>query len=108
MEKIIFKKEVLEYFDELFFILFEQQYFSFEDNAQNYIDKIVEFICENIETFPHQPAPKQLKHLGSKYIFYKANSRTVWYVFFENKENKYLITGITNSHSENIKHIKKT
>jgi len=105
LEKIIFKKEVLEYFDELFFILFEQEYFSFEDNAHKYIDKIIQFIYEDIATFPHQSSPKKLKHLGSKYIFYKANSRTVWYIFFVNKENKYLITGITNSHSEEAKYL---
>lgn len=105
MEKIIFKKEVLEYFDELFFILFEQQYFNFEENAHKYIDKIVQFIHKDIAAFPHQSAPKQLKHLGSKYIFYKANSRTVWYIFFESKDEKYLITGIINSYCEEVKYL---
>ena len=105
MEKIVFRKEVLEYFDELFFILFEQEYFSFEDNAHKYIDKIVQFIYDDIVTFPHKYSPKELKHLGSKYIFYKANSRTLWYIFFENKDEKYIITGILNSHSEDAKYL---
>lgn len=105
MEKIIFKKEVLEYFDELFITLLNQEYFSFENSAHNYIDKIVKFIYEDIESFPHKISPKKIKHLGSKYIFYKANTRTVWYVFFETKNNKYLITGITNSHCEEAKYL---
>jgi len=105
LEKIIFRKEVLEYFDELFFVLFEREYFSFEGNAHKYIDKIVQFIYEDIATFPHKSSPKELKNLGSKYIFYKANSRTIWYIFFENKGEKYIITGIINSHSEEVKYL---
>ena len=45
-------------------------------------------------------------HLGKKYIFYKANSRTTWYVFFESNENKILITGILNNHCEEAKWLK--
>lgn len=105
MEKIIFSQKVLEYFDDLFLILFHQDYFSYEENAQLYIDNIVAFVHGSIGRFPHKLSPKELKIFGSNYIFYKANSRTVWYLFFESKEEKHLITGIINSHSEEAKYL---
>ena len=105
MEKIIFSQKVLEYFDDLFLILFHQDYFSYEEIAQLYINNIVAFVYEYMVGFLHKSSPKELKHLGSNYIFYKANSRTVWYLFFESKDEKYLITGIINSHSEEAKHL---
>lgn len=103
MEKVVFSQNVLNYFDDLFLSLFRRDYFSYEENAQLYIDNIVAFVNGSIEKFPWKSSPKELKHLGSKYIFYKANSRTVWYIFFETKNDKYLITGILNSHSEEMK-----
>jgi hypothetical protein len=85
-----FKDELLFYFDE-FFILFGQEYFSNEENATRYVDKIVDFIILEINSFPHKLTPQKLQYLGSHYIFYQANNRTTWYVFFEKKSN-YLIT----------------
>lgn len=105
MEKIVFSQNVLNYFDDLISILFYEDYFSFEENAQLYVDNIVEFIYDSIENFPCKISPKKLKYLGSKYIFFKANSRTLWYIFFENKDEKYIITGILNSHSEEVKYL---
>jgi len=46
LEKIIFKREVSEYLDTLFEILFYQEYFGFEDSAIVYVDKIVAFVYE--------------------------------------------------------------
>jgi len=105
LEKIVFSQNVLNYFDDLILVLFYQDYFIYEENAQFYVDKIVEFVYDSIENFPCKISPKKLKHLGSKYIFYKANSRTLWYIFFENKNEKYIITGILNSHSEDAKYL---
>ena len=100
-----FSNQVVNYFDDLILILFHKDYFSYSENAKLYIDKIVAFIYDSVGKFPHKTTPKELKYLGSNYIFYKANSRTVWYVFFENKDKKYLITGILNSHSEEAKYL---
>ena len=105
MEKVIFKDELLFYFDELIFILFGQEYFSYEENATRYVDKIVDFIILEINSFPHKPTPQKLQYLGSYYIFYKANNRTTWYVFFEKKNQNYLITGIINNHCEEAKNL---
>jgi hypothetical protein len=100
LEKVIFKDELLLYFDELIFTLFVQEYFSYEENAKRYVDKIVDFIILEINSFPHKPTPKKLRYLGSYYIFYKANNRTTWYIFFERQDFEILITGIINNHCE--------
>jgi len=103
LERIIFKDKVLDYLDELVFILFKEEYFSYSENAQLYVDKIVDSIIVEINSFPHKNTPKKLQYLGSKYIFYKSNNRTTWYIFFEKRNHNYLITGIINNHCEEAK-----
>jgi hypothetical protein len=105
LEKIIFKKKVLDYFDELVYTLFEDEYFSYSENAQLYVDKIVDFIILKTNNFPHKSTPQKLQYLGSNYIFYKANARTTWFIFFENQDTTFLITGIINNHCEEAKEL---
>jgi hypothetical protein len=105
LEKVIFKKEVLDYFDELVYSLFVEEYFSYAENAQHYVDKIVDFITLEIANFPNKPTSKGLRHLGPNYIFYKANNRTTWYIFFEKQNKGFLITGILNNHCEEINYL---
>jgi len=93
---------VVEYLDELITVLFYDEYFSFEQNAQLYVEKIYDFMEYSLPSLPHKIVPKSLKKLGSFYIFYKANNRTTWYIFFEKHENRYLITHITNNHIGDI------
>ena len=106
MEKIIFKEEILIYFDELIYILFLEEYFGYVKNAQQYVDKIVNFIINDISSFPSKKAPSKLQYLGSNYIFYKSNTRTTWYIFFEKRATNFLITGIINNHCEEAKEFK--
>ncbi len=98
-----YQNNVLDYFDDLIFVLFENEYFGFVESAEEYVIKISNFINANIETFPSKIAPNRLKRFGSNYIFFKINSRTTWYIFFENQDNKYLITNIINNHCEEAK-----
>lgn len=105
MEKIIYRDDVLDYFDDLVYLLFKEEYFSYLENAENYLEKLVEFVSHNIKDFPTKKAPKELKQLGSNYIFYNSSKRTTWYVFFEKFENRYLITAILNNHCEEAKFI---
>ena len=105
MEKVIFKDAVLEYFDDLVFALFEEEYFGFVESAEIYKDKIVEYVVSSISTFPYKKTPKSVEYLGLSYIFYKTNSRTTWYVFFEKKDQNYLVTGILNNYNEVVKEL---
>ncbi len=105
MEKIniLYRPEVETYLNDLIFVLFKKKYFSYLENSILYKDKIIDFIENDIHSFPSKKTPAALKNFGSKYIFYKSNQRTTWYVFFENKSNNYLITNIINSHCEETK-----
>jgi hypothetical protein len=100
---ILYRPEVEMYLNELIFVLFKEKYFSYLENSILYKDKIIDFIENDIATFPSKKTPESLKNFGSKYIFYKSNQRTTWYVFFENKNNNFLITNIINSHCEETK-----
>lgn len=102
MEKaiIVYQPEVEQYINDLVYILFYEDYFTYIENAIDYKDKIINFVEQNILLFPFKKTPKQLAHLGSKYIFYTSNQRTTWYIFFESKDNNYLITYVTNNHVE--------
>jgi hypothetical protein len=105
LEKIVFEDKLLDYLDDLVYKLFKEEYFSYSENAQLYVDKIVDFIVLEINSFPYKNTPQKLRHLGSNYIFYKSNNRTTWYVFFEKKNQNYLITGIINNHGEEAKEL---
>jgi len=105
LEKIIFENDVLEYFDDLVFALFREEYFGFPESAQIYVDKIIAFIIASIVSFPYKKTPPRLHYLGSNYIFYKANARTTWYIFFEKSNQNYLITTIINNNSSEIREL---
>jgi hypothetical protein len=76
LEKVIYDHGVLDYFDDLIYNLFKDDYFSYYENAENYVAKLVSFVSLNIKSVPHKVTPKKLIHLGSHYIFYKSNART--------------------------------
>ncbi len=80
--------------------MYIKEYFGFLEDAIKYKDSLIDFIEKHISNFPHRFTPFALRNLGSKYIFYKANHNTTWYVFFENQNNEFLITHITNNHNE--------
>ncbi len=101
--EIIITPQVIVFLDDLVRILYKKEYFGFIESAEEYVSKIYDSINENIRLSPYKTTPHKLKYLGSKYIFYKANSRTTWFFFFENSNNNYLITGILNNHCEEVK-----
>jgi len=100
--KIEISIEVIGYLNELIKILFEKEYFSFEESAQLYVKDIYDFIEFELYNLPHKTTPHIIKNFGSKYVCYKANKRTTWYIFFTTQENLILITHITNNHMQDI------
>lgn len=100
---VIFTPHVIHFLDDLVRILYKKECFGFMDSVEEYVSKIYDAVPENIKSSTHKLTPKNLKHLGSNYIFYKSNKRTTWYIFFERKNQNYLITGINNSHNEEAK-----
>jgi len=98
-----FQNNVLNYFDKLIFVLFEDEYFGFVESSEEYINRIIDFTYSNIDTFPSRKTPIQLQKFGRNYIFYKINSRTTWYIFFEKKDSDYFVTHLMNNHCEDAK-----
>lgn len=102
--KIIFLPEVLEYFNELSTILYEKDYFGFEEDALNYVDELLHDIEENLNTSVQRPAPSYFDKHGARmsYATFRRNKSTQWYVFFskyrKEKEIIYLIRHISNNH----------
>ena len=103
--KIEIRPEVIDFLNELVGILFFKEYFGFEESAQFYVQKIYDFIETELVNFPQKTTPKALKKFGSNYVFYNANNRTTWYVFFEKNNNRYLISHITNNHIKELNNL---
>ena len=100
---ILFEIAVIDYLDDLVFELYDNEYVGFIESSEKFADKIIDFIYESIENFPARKTPKNLIFYGTNYMFYKSNSRTTWYIFFDKKDDNYLITNIINNNFEQVK-----
>ena len=98
--KIVYAKEVEQFLDELLIILFEKGYFGFPDSAKSYVDKLLDYVKQNIGIFPERDAPQYFSRYAKnmKYIIYCANKSTQWYVFYQQYDDVFLIRHITNNH----------
>lgn len=103
LEKVIIEKSVMDYFDDLIFKLFEEEYFGFLDASLNYVDKILDFLLKNLPDTPYKISPSKLVSYGRHYNFYKANDTTTWYIFFEIKDEKFVVRKILNNHQAEIR-----
>jgi len=92
--------EVEIYLFELIELLYSNGYFSFPDQAMNYVFKIRQYIESSIATVHKRKAPDHFIKYGKNmfYFIYKANANTSWYIFFQQKADIYLIRYITNNH----------
>ena len=98
--EIVYAKEVEQFLDELLIILFEKGYFGFPDSAKSYVDKLLDYVKRNIGILPGRDAPKYFSRYAKnmKYIIYRANQSTEWYVFYQQYGTIFLIRHITNNH----------
>ena len=98
--EIVYAKEVELFLDELLIVLFEKGYFSFPDSAKSYVDRIIDYIEQNIGILPGRDAPLYFTRYAKnlKYITYRANKSTSWYVFYQQRAHIFLIRHITNNH----------
>jgi hypothetical protein len=105
VEKITFSTKVISYLDDLIFILYKKDYFSYLENAEQYVSNIYDFIETEIPLNNYKITPESLSKYGDFYILYQSNARTTWYIFFSKKESVYLIKHIANNHSLDAKYI---
>ena len=98
--KVLYLPEVEIYLFELIELLYNKDYFSFPDQAINYVFKIRQYIESSIATAHKRKAPDNFAKYGKNmsYFIYKANTNTSWYIFFQQKSDIYLIRYITNNH----------
>ena len=103
MEKIeiIYSSSVEFYLKDLVKILFDQEYFGFEETAQQYVQNIYDAIELKLAQPIYKISPPELQKQGKFYIAYSPNKRTTWYIFFNQRANRYLIKFITNNHVPN-------
>lgn len=103
MEKeIIFSKNVELEFSDLIDVLHEKEYFGFEQDTKKYVRNIVHFVLNNDFKVNVRNSPSRLNKFGKKYIKYKANHQTCWYIFFGQKDHRFLINHIMNNHSQDF------
>jgi hypothetical protein len=102
VEKVIIEKSVIDYFDNLVFNLFDQDYFGFVESALDYVARILSFIQSDLPKKQHKKTPIELLKYGTYYTSYKANTSTTWYIFFETSKDKYVVRKILNNHLQEI------
>ena len=98
--EIVYAKEVELFLDELLIILFEKEYFSFPNDAKSYVDRLIDYVEQNIGIIPERDAPPYFTRYAKnlKFITYRANKSTTWFVFYQQRTNIFLIRHITNNH----------
>jgi len=100
--KIIFSDNVEFYLKKLIDTLYDQNYFGFIEDAELYVDEIVLFVINNDFKINVRHTPEKFQKFGKKFLRYKANNHTFWYIFFDQKDDKFLINHILNNHSEDF------
>jgi hypothetical protein len=102
--KVEMAPEAIEYFNELSAILYERDYFGFEENAVKYVNELLDDIIETLPYRVKKIAPAYFDKYGKKmlYSLFQKNKNTQWYVFFniykKNGELIYLVRYVNNNH----------
>lgn len=102
--KVLFLPEIRQYFQELEEILFEKEYFGFEESAIMYVRELILDIETSLPMRVSKKAPPYFNRYGKgmSYAMFSKSKATQWYVFFtkyqENGEIIYLVRYISNNH----------
>ena len=91
--------EVADYLEELALNLYEQNYFGSKEAGKEYVGKIVDYAFKYLGILPDKKAPAQFDRYGKnmRYLSYRANKQTTWYIFFQRRDEYYLVRHITNN-----------
>ncbi|MCW3789546.1 hypothetical protein [Plebeiibacterium sediminum] len=102
--RVVFLPEVEDYLVELSELLHQKEYFGFKENAVKYITELVLEIKTSLHKRIKKDAPPYFDRYGKgmKYVTFKKNKTTQWYVFFSiyeiNNEFVYLVRYVSNNH----------
>jgi hypothetical protein len=99
-KEIVLSEDVEIFLDELLAVLYEKGYFSFPDDTEKYVKSIIQYMKYYIGILPEKNAPAYFARYGKnlKYLTYRANKATQWYIFYQQSGNKFSIQHITNNH----------
>ncbi len=102
---VIFLPKAQEYLDALVPLLYAKGYFSFEDGAVRYVEKLIDDIIAGLPTKLHRQAPAHFDPDGEGiwYASFRHSRATTWYAFFtrydDGGEIVYLVERIENNHT---------
>ncbi len=103
--RVLATPEVRQYLKELSQILYANDYFSYLDYAERYVEELFHDITTYLPTRLHRAAPPHFDRYGRGmyYASFRRNHDTVWYVFFtkynDNGLTVYLVRHIENNHT---------
>ena len=99
-QKIIYSDKVKLFLNELFEILYEKGYFSFIDTADTYVNRLTRYAEKYVGIVPMKNANTYFSRYGinMKFITYRANKNTTWYILYQHRDDIFLIRHITNNH----------
>ena len=102
---VILSPKVQDYLDALVPILHANGYFSFEDSAVGYVDKLIDDIIAGLPTKLHRRAPHRFDPDGREMLYatFRRSRATTWYAFFTRHEGAdgktvYIVRRIANNH----------
>ncbi|MCW3789710.1 hypothetical protein [Plebeiibacterium sediminum] len=102
--KVVALPQVREYLKELSQVLYENEYFGFEESAIKYVEDLFKDIETTLHRRQKRQAPSYFDRFGKNmfYATFKRSKNTQWFVFFtiyeKNNELIYLVRHITNNH----------
>lgn len=99
--RIVFSPEVRGYLKDVSEILYEKEYFGFEEHAYNYIVDLVHDIMDSLPSKVKKKASVYFSRYGKDlyYAVFKKNDNTQWYVFFNCEDEIYYVRYIGNNHT---------
>lgn len=102
--KVLFLPEIRQYFQELEDVLFEKEYFAFEESAINYVRELITDIEQTLPRRVSKKAPPYFNRYGRgmRYAMFRKSKNTQWYVFFTTHsvdgDEVYVVRYISNNH----------
>jgi len=102
MITILYVPKVSEYLNNLVDILYENGYFGFRESAKDYVIDLRNKVELSLPLLTPRLPRYRRKIYGkhTKYITIRKNRHTSYYIFFLQKEDKYIVTYIGNNHTD--------
>jgi hypothetical protein len=103
--KVLVLPEVRQYLKEVAHMLYQEDYFGFEETAIKYVEDLFDDIKTTLPARQKRIAPSYFNRYGNRmyYSIFKKSKYTQWYVFFSvygkvGGELIYLVRYISNNH----------